>query len=103
MTDAWAKGHREGWLCRFYGDGQSDGTRKLSEDSPQWQLVGVIETLLLGTVSPKDSAAKTAFLITSADDPDTPWHNHLGISLSAAEKFGDEKQQKVKLQCTNCL
>jgi hypothetical protein len=94
MTDAWAKGHREGWLCRFYGE-DSEGIRKLSEDSAQWQLVGVIEALLLGNVSPKASAAKTAFLITSQNDPDTPWQNHLGISLSAAEKFGEETQQKA--------
>jgi hypothetical protein len=95
MTTTWVKSHREGWLCDFYGSDQSDGTRKLSEDTPQWQLVGVIEALLLSTLSPKDAAAKTALLITSADAPEAPWQNHLGISLSAAEQFGDEKQQKA--------
>ena len=103
MASTWAQSQREGWLARLYGAGSGGGssedsdedTKALSTESVQWQLVGVIENLLLGNASPKDLAANTASLIMSSDDPETLWSNHLGIYLSAAQTFADEKELKA--------
>lgn len=91
MASGWAQTQREGWLRDLYGVDSSDGTRKLPDESVQSQLVSVIDGLLSGTSSPKDSAAKTASLIMSQEDVGTPWSNLLGLYLNAAEKFADEK------------
>ena len=95
MASSWAQTQREGWLCDLYGKDSSDGTRKLPSESVQSQLVNVIDDLLSGTSSPKDSAAKTASLVMSQKDVDTPWSNLLGLYLNAAEKFADEKALRV--------
>jgi hypothetical protein len=103
MASTWTQSHCEGWLARFYGEksGEDNGdysdedTKVLSKESVHWQLVGVIENLLLCNASPKETAAKTASLIVSSENPEIAWSNHLGIYLSAAETFTDEKELKV--------
>ncbi|KAF2196096.1 hypothetical protein GQ43DRAFT_445421 [Delitschia confertaspora ATCC 74209] len=95
MTSHWAQTQREGWLCDLYGKDSGDGTRKLPNKSVQSQLVSVLDNLLSGKSSPKESAAKTASLIMSQENVDIPWNNLLGLYLDAVEKFADEKDLKA--------
>lgn len=91
MASEWAKSEREGWLCQLYGIDQDDGTRILPPDSIQSRMVDVLERVMSLDVSPKEGAAQTASLIMEQEDVDTPWNNHLGLHLHAAEVFDDEK------------
>jgi len=92
MTASWAQTERSGWLCKLYGKIDESGSKKLPEESVQSQIVGILEVLLSFDTSPKDSAAKTASLILSREDVDTPWNNLLGLILDAAENFTEEKE-----------
>ncbi|KAF1830462.1 hypothetical protein BDW02DRAFT_534015 [Decorospora gaudefroyi] len=92
MASAWAQTQREGWLSSLYGQESGDGIRSLSNNSVQSQLINVLEGLLASTLSPKDAATKTASLIMSQKDVNTPWSNTIGMCLKAAEDFADEKE-----------
>lgn len=91
MASEWARSQREGWLCYLYGEDNEDGTRTLSRDSVQYQLVDVLEHLLSFETSAKDAAAQTAFIMMAQKDVGTPWSNHMGMHLKAAESFDNEK------------
>jgi hypothetical protein len=95
MATAWATSCREGWLAHLYGEDSGTGINSLSPESVQWQLVGVLDDMLSDKASPKDSAARSASLIISQEDPETLWDNHMGLHLSAAENFADEWQQQA--------
>ncbi|KAH8731032.1 hypothetical protein GQ44DRAFT_809006 [Phaeosphaeriaceae sp. PMI808] len=91
MTSNWAQTQHEGWLCELYGKDRNDGTRKLPHESVQSQLIDTLDELLSGKYSSKDSATKTATLIMSQRDVDTPWNNLIGLYLNVVSSFANEK------------
>ncbi len=72
MESDWARSQREGILCQLYGVDSSDGVQRLPHQAVQSQVVGAIDDFLFHQISPKDTAIKIAWLITSQEDINTP-------------------------------
>lgn len=87
MTNSWAQNEREAWL-RDLDNG--NGIVRVEPGSIRSQLVTLLDDMLSGKCSPKDSASKTAALVMSDTEPDAPFAYTLGLCLHAAEKFESE-------------
>lgn len=95
MVTHWASSLRAGWLFSAYDEDGDDGIRKIPDESVELQLLNALEDLLLARVSPKDSAAKTAYLIMSEEDIDQWWYSLWTMYFDAVEKLEDEKHSKA--------
>lgn len=83
MASNWAQNQEEGWLCRLVDENPGD----MSKVSTVWQLYGIFEDTMTRKVSAKDSASKTASLVSSTPKA---WYDVIGIYVTAAEKIADE-------------
>jgi len=99
MTTEWAQSQQSGWICNLYGiTDDTSSERRLPPSSAQSRLITNLENLLLFKNLPEACAAGTVSIILSEHDVGTPWQNHLGLYLSAARRFPDEKTLTALVQ-----
>lgn len=83
MTNGWTRTQEEGWLCRLLGE----NAEKSPKESTVWQLYRMIEEVMSYKTSAKDSATKTASLISRKPKA---WFDIVGIDVALAVKLEDE-------------
>ncbi|KAI4959143.1 hypothetical protein J4E86_002864 [Alternaria arbusti] len=88
MASDWVQNQEEGWLGRLL-EGDSGA---IAKKSTLWQLYRIFENTMTGKASAKDSASKTASLVSS--EPKA-WYDVIGIYVTSAEKIADEDALKA--------
>jgi len=83
MASDRVQSQEEGWLGRLL-EGDSGA---IAKESTLWQLYRMFEDTMTGKASAKDSASKTASLVSS--EPKA-WYDVIGIYVTSAEKIADE-------------
>jgi len=88
MASDWVQNQEEGWLGRLL----KEDPGAIAKESTLWQLYRILEDTITRKASAKDSASRTASLVSS--EPKA-WYDVIGIYVTSAEKIADEDALKA--------
>jgi len=88
MASDWVQAQEQGWLDRLL----EGGSRAIAKKSTLWHLYRIFEDTMTREASAKDSASRTASLVSS--EPKA-WYDVIGIYVTSAEKIADEDALKA--------